>query len=160
MVIGPGCLMYGVIISYEGKPELRSVDNAHTFVMERFRGGLSSLEPVEFQGSCDLTLDNRKFSGNALRCKRNCFLYHGTILYDFPLQTLSKYLGTPPRQPEYRKGRDHSNFVRNFPASGMALRETISNAWNVSDVRKPWPKDAVAQLVQGKYSLSSWNRRL
>lgn len=160
VVAGPGCLMYAMILSYHNKPDLRTVDNAHAYVMQRLQSGLSQLESrIEFRGACDLTLDGRKFSGNALRCKRNCFLYHGTVLYDFPLEKISKYLGTPPRQPDYREGRAHDAFVRNFPATSKGLREVIKDAWQAKGLRQDWPVSATEQLTKAKYELSSWNLR-
>ena len=158
VVAGPGCLMYAVLVSYEGRPELRSVDTAHHYVMERMQAGLSQLhEHVEFRGSCDLTIGDRKFSGNALRCKRKFLLYHGTVLYDFPLDRISKYLATPPRQPDYREGRDHASFVTNFPADATAIKDAIRGAWKAKVVADTWPEQATADLVRQRYSRATWN---
>ena len=158
VVAGPGCLMYAVLIGYEEKRELRSVDVAHQFVMQRMREGLRTLsEDVEFRGSCDLAIGELKFSGNALRCKRNFFLYHGTVLYDFPLDRISRYLQTPPRQPDYRRGRSHQEFVRNFPSDAVAIRKAIRDAWLATEVQTEWPRDAVTALVEQRYAKSAWN---
>ena len=160
VVAGPGCLMYALLIRYSDKQDLRSVDNAHGYVMQRMVEGLRDLDRrVEFSGSCDLTLENRKFSGNALRCKRNCFLYHGTLLYNFELPRISKYLGTPPRQPDYREDRDHDSFVRNFSVSSDALRAAICQAWQPAGVRTDWPRQETENLVQTKYQCRAWNLR-
>ena len=161
VVAGPGCLMYALLFSFQNTPEVRTVDAAHALVMRRLCEGLRRLDPqVEFQGLCDLTLDNRKFSGNALRCKRDSLLYHGTVLYDFPLQKISKYLRSPPREPDYRQGREHDLFVRNFPATGHQLRDMIRTAWSAVNVCDDWPESRTDQLVKTKYARSSWNRRL
>lgn len=158
VVAGPGCLMYALVISYQEMPELRVVDEAHRYVMDSMSKGLSELNPqVTFRGSCDLTIDDRKFSGNALRCKRNCFLYHGTVLYDFSLERISKYLATPPRQPDYRDGRSHGAFVRNFPATPSDLRRVIRNAWGATETQDSWPVVHTAALAKQRYSDQQWN---
>jgi len=158
VVAGPGCLMYAVLIDCEAKPELRVVDAAHRYVMERMRDALRTLNvPVKFRGSCDLAIGERKFSGNALRCKRNFFLYHGTVLYDFPLERISKYLLTPPHQPDYRDGRSHQDFVRNFPADLTSIQSAIRKTWAATKVQTDWPNATVAELVEQRYSQSSWN---
>src|SRR5580698_6741719 len=33
IVAGPGCLMYSLVLSYENRPHLRSLDTAHRFVL-------------------------------------------------------------------------------------------------------------------------------
>lgn len=160
VVAGPGCLMYGLVIHYHNMPEVQVVDAAHARVMQTMRDSLQALHAqVEFLGTCDLTIEGRKFSGNALRCKRYGLLYHGTVLYDFPLQKISKYLRTPPRQPEYRQSRDHGSFVRNFPATAQQLRDVLQSAWSAQDTRHDWPMSQTQELVSSKYSCDSWNRR-
>ena len=150
--------MYAVLIAYEQKPELRAVDAAHQFVMQRMRDGLRTLsEDVEFRGSCDLAMGELKFSGNALRCKRGFFLYHGTVLYDFPLERISRYLLTPPRQPDYRHGRSHQKFVRNFPSDAVSIRKAIRDAWLAIEVQTEWPRETVGTLVEQRYSKPTWN---
>ncbi len=161
VVAGPGCLMYSVVLSYERHPSLHLLDQAHAFVLDTLVRALSTLAPgVERLGTSDLTRNRLKFSGNSLRCKRDFLLYHGTILYQFPLGLISRCLGVPPRQPQYRQGRSHERFVDNFPATRQELNAAITQAWSVCAVLDHWPAARVAQLVQQRYSQASWNERL
>jgi lipoate-protein ligase A len=161
VVAGPGCLMYSLVLSTELHPELRSVDQAHRFVMQRLLSGLAKLDPrARHQGTCDLTLEDRKFSGNSLRCKRRNILYHGTVLYDFPLETISEWLATPPRQPDYRAGREHQTFLTNFAHPAGDIRAAVIEAWNASRRIEGWPQVQTEQLVERVYSQDSWNFRL
>ncbi len=77
-------------------------------------------------GISDLVLGDRKFSGNSLRCKRDHFLYHGTLLYQFPLEQIGELLKMPARQPNYRQGRPHGEFVMNLPLDAT-IAETITH---------------------------------
>lgn len=72
----------------------------------------------------------RKFSGNAQRWLRNAFLHHGTILYDFDLDRITRYLKLPSRQPDYRQGRPHAEFVTNLARSRESLVRSLSDGWN------------------------------
>src|SRR5262245_48216545 len=57
IVAGPGCLMYAVVLSYELHPELRAIDVAHQFVMNKLCDGLRPLVPeIVHQGTCDLAV--------------------------------------------------------------------------------------------------------
>lgn len=163
VVGGPGCLMYAVILPYEGNPQLRQLDLCHQFVMTRLReaanAAMNSQEgapQIGLQGICDLTLGGRKFSGNSLRCRRTHFLYHGTVLYDFDLTIISELLGTPTRMPDYRESRDHAEFVTNFPSTAAKLREAIAQAWQATQPANDWPREEVRRLVHEKYTQADW----
>ncbi len=160
VVAGPGCLMYAVVLSYQLRPELRMLDETHRFVLETLVRGLRPLLPgVSRQGTSDLTLGPQKFSGNSLRCRRNALLYHGTLLYDFPLEVVSQYLKMPPRQPDYRLDRDHREFITNLPLSGEELRSAVIGAWGAPDARTDCPREQVAAAVVERYGQQDWNRR-
>jgi lipoate-protein ligase A len=160
IVAGPGCLMYALVLSYELRPQLRSLDAAHRFVLEQLAAAMTGLVAgVERQGTSDLAVEDRKFSGNSARCKRDFMLYHGTLLYDFPLALVGRYLAEPPRQPAYRHGRPHAAFVRNLPAEGAVLRAALRAAWDAQAPLDDWPRERVARLVAEKYSRDEWNRQ-
>jgi lipoate---protein ligase len=160
IVSGPGCLMYSVILSHASHPELRSIDEAHALVLGTLASGLGQFSPgIARRGVSDLAIGERKFSGNSLRVKRTHLLYHGTLLYDFPLDVVSRYLIEPPRQPEYRLRRPHASFVTNLPASGEELRRAVIEAWGAEAERQIWPEQRVAELVAEKYSQDAWNLR-
>ncbi len=94
VVIGPGCLMYALVLSLRLRPELQAVTLAHQRVLTTLAGALAPLVPgVRCRGTSDLALDQtgpaqdpRKISGNSLRLKRDHLLYHGTLLYAFGLE--------------------------------------------------------------------------
>ncbi|MCE9527545.1 MAG: hypothetical protein K8R36_15995 [Planctomycetales bacterium] len=160
IVTGPGCLMYAVVLSYEIHPELRSLDLAHCFVLSRLREALLPLVAgVQIRGTSDLAVGDHKFSGNSLRCKRNHLLYHGTLLYNFDLTLVDKYLGTAPRQPAYRKERTHGQFVTNISLSPAAMKRAIVTAFGALQPLPAWPQDLVKRLVTERYSQESWNLR-
>jgi lipoate-protein ligase A len=161
IVTGPGCLMYAVILSYEKHPALRMIERAHQFVLGVTAKAISRVAAdVEMLGTSDLTLQQKKFSGNSLRCKRHHFLYHGTLLYAFPLRLISACLGNPPRQPDYREQRDHASFVRNLPVTADQLRRALCDEWNAVDSRTDWPRPRTEALVAQRYSRDQWNLRL
>ncbi len=153
VVAGPGCLMYALVLSYRQRPQLRAIDHAHRAVLGTTAAALDRLAPgVQCAGTSDLALAGRKFSGNSARCRREHLLYHGTLLYDFPLDRIEQCLKMPPRTPDYRAGRPHGSFVVNLPLRADAIRQALIEAW---DARRPcerWPRDRMLQLVAEKYS--------
>lgn len=146
IVAGPGCLMYSLLLSLEKRPALRSIDATHAWVMQRVCQAVSRVVPnVQFRGTCDLTLRDRKFSGNAVRYKRNWLLYHGTLLYRFPLEIIPQYLEMPPRQPAYRESRGHADFLVNLDCEPGPLRQAFSNVWQAD---QPWTSHQHAVTLQ------------
>jgi lipoate---protein ligase len=135
VLIGPGCLMYAVVLDLQTRPELAAIDRAHQFVLGKMLAALRPLAPnIEIAGTSDLVLagdPSHKFSGNALRLKRTHLLYHGTLLYDFDLALVERLLTTPVRQPTYRAERSHREFLTNFPASRNEIEAAIRRGWEV-----------------------------
>ena len=129
--------MYALVLSLQQRPALRAVDRAHGFVLDAAAGALSKLAAgLSRRGISDLAVgsEGRKFSGNSLRMKRRHLLYHGTLLYDFPLEMIAECLRRPPREPAYRNGRPHAAFVANLPLDRAAIRHALIAAW---DARGP-----------------------
>jgi lipoate-protein ligase A len=158
VVVGPGCLMYSVVLRYAGREHLRLIDEAHRHVLGVIRAALRPVAgTVEHLGMCDLAIGGRKFSGNALRCKRDHLLYHGTLLYDFDLSLISRLLKMPPRQPAYRDGRSHGGFVMNIAADSATLREALAAGFVADQLLADWPVDLTRQLAKDRYSQRSWN---
>jgi lipoate---protein ligase len=164
VVIGPGALNVAVVLPTVAAPELGAVDTAQAFVLGRIAGALRKLGPaVEVLGSGDLTLGARKFSGSAQRRLRRHVLVHATILYGFPLDRIARYLGTPRRQPAYREGRSHEEFVTNLDLTRGQIVGAIRGAWlseDRPDEEAPVPEDLVAELVETKFGDAGWIERL
>jgi lipoate-protein ligase A len=103
---------------------------------------------------------SRKFSGNSMRCRHKHFLYHGTLLYDFPLEMISRCLKSPPRMPDYRGGREHTAFVANLPVPAESIRQALISAWNAIEPCDNWPRELASRLVNEKYGNPQWNELL
>lgn len=136
VLLGPGCLNFSLVVRPQGRPEWKTVGRTYAHVLGRhaqvFRRLLSGR--VEAQGISDLTLDGRKFSGNAQRRRREAILFHGTFLLQFDIPRMARYLPPPPRQPRYRAGRSHEAFLSNARIASADLKEALRRAWGASDV--------------------------
>jgi lipoate---protein ligase len=163
IVAGPGCLMYAVVLSYRLRPALRSIDESHQFVLNSIVDSLNRQlknGAAIRAGTSDLAIGDRKFSGNALRCRRHFMLYHGTLLYNFPLPLISKYQLLPARQPKYREQRSHDDFVMNLPLACESIRAALVDAFAARESGESIPNDWVERLVAEKYTQVEWNNRL
>ncbi len=158
VVTGPGCLMYALVLGLARYPALRMVDQAHRFVLGRIAQALAPLvDDVALRGTSDLAAGALKFSGNSIRVKRNHLLYHGTLLYDFPLELIGACLRRPPRQPDYRRGRPHGEFVTNLPLDRGTLRQALIAAFHAVRPVADWPRRRTARLVDRRYGRDAWH---
>jgi lipoate-protein ligase A len=159
VVAGPGCLMYAVVLSYARRPALKFIDYTHRFVLEQIASAVRQQIPeVRLAGISDLAWRDRKISGNSVRCKRSHLLYHGTLLYNFPLDLLETCLRTPPRQPDYRRQREHIDFVTNIPLDVDLFVQSLVNQWQATPSTN-WPRERVKKLVAETYGRDEWNMR-
>lgn len=159
VLAGPGCLMYAVLLDYQKRPELRMLDVAHRFVMSKMKKAVQSLNvDVSMEGTCDLVFNQRKVSGNALRCKRNFMVYHGTFLTGLSIEKISNCLKAPVRQPDYREQRTHDEFLGQLPVSSEQLRDAVIQEWAATETVSSWPRAMTTDLAETKYLDSSWTR--
>jgi len=156
---GPGCLNYTLILKTTPEGPLSNIRSTNVYVMERQRAALEKAlgKEVRVQGHTDLTVGDLKFSGNAQRRKKNRLLFHGTFLIDFDLSQIARFLKVPGKQPAYRKGRPHKEFVTNLGVSASRVKETVAKAWHAEDGLERWPEKRMAQLVAERYSRKDWN---
>lgn len=78
------------------------------------------------RGTSDVAVGDRKISGNAQARRWKALLVHGTLLVEFDVDLAGQVLLHPPREPEYRQGRSHREFLVTLRALGVhADRATI-----------------------------------
>ena len=160
VLLGPGCLCYSLVLSYERSPALREVRPSFAWILERICEALLDIEPsIERAGTSDLAIRGRKFSGNAQQRKRAYLLHHGTILYDFDIERIGRYVRMPARQPEYRSGREHPAFLMNLPASAQEIDASLRRAWQASPVNLMYAQEQSRELARTKYANRDWIHR-
>ena len=81
------------------------------------------------EGTSDVAVGDRKISGNAQARRWKAVLVHGTLLVDFDHELADAVLKHPPREPAYRRGRSHRDFLVTLRALGVeADRAAIERA--------------------------------
>jgi lipoate-protein ligase A len=160
VLLGPGCLLYSLILSFDLHPALNDVTHSYAYILDRVRAPLLGAVPgLVREGTSDLAVAGRKCSGNAQQRKSTHLLHHGTLLYAFPLELIGRYLRQPERQPEYRQKREHAEFVTNLPVTRTELEEGLCAAWQADAVLTEWPAERVGTLAEEKYRREEWIRR-
>ncbi len=179
---GPGCLNYSLVLNIDETRPLHSITSANSYIMgrntkaveackgipswsERKHLGITLDPMVEVRGHTDLALvtyrclrvTSLKFSGNAQRRKKHFLLFHGTFLLNFDLQLVEKYLRMPSKEPDYREGRSHKEFLMNLELPAKKVKDALREAWGASGALEVVPRDAIALLARDKYVTKEWN---
>ena len=105
VLLGPGCLNFALVLLFERDRRLLSVQESFNYVLSAIISNIPQLVSARQAGACDLVLGDRKFSGNCQRRQRTHLLHHGTILLNFAVSAVSRYVREPRRQPPHRQCR-------------------------------------------------------
>jgi lipoate-protein ligase A len=158
VLLGPGCQVYSFVLAYDRTAELAGVAPSYTWALGRIVAALA-IPGAAPAGTSDLAIGGRKFSGNSQQRKRHHLLHHGTLLYDFDLASIGRYLQPPPRQPVYRQGRPHEAFLCNLGLSAAELKDRLRRHWQAMEIVPSLPLQKVQQLLAEKYALAEWAKR-
>jgi len=126
VLVGPGCLNYALLLSLEARPQLHDVRQSFCLLL----GSLAAALNLQVRGLSDLARGDRKVSGNAQRRTRHVLLHHGTLLNNFDLSIIGRYLREPVRQPDYRCGRTHEAFLQNLQLDPSELQHRVISAFS------------------------------
>ncbi len=83
-----------------------------------------SLQGLEPAGISDIALGGRKILGCSMFKSRRLYFYQGSLLLNPDLARIAAYLTHPSREPGYRHGRTHSDFLTSLWQSGYPLPMT------------------------------------
>lgn len=121
---------------------------------------------AEKTGRNDLTVDGRKFSGNAFRLLKESALHHGTLLIDSDMGQVSRYL-TPDQDKLKAKGvKSVASRVVNLSALGdvtvqsmtAAMTEAFQKEYGAAEIRPAQSAELpVMEALLKKYRSWDWN---
>jgi lipoate-protein ligase A len=142
---GGGCAVFldpgNIIVSVVWPlPGLGGIKKAFDDISRALIKGLAEagLSGVTQEGVSDLVLDGRKIGGSCIYRSRDLLYYSTTLLIDPDLGLVERYLKHPPREPDYRDGRSHSDFMGSIAESlGMAGAERLVHSLEAKCENEP-----------------------
>lgn len=79
------------------------------------------IENIGQKGISDVTIGNKKIVGSSIYRRKNVVFYHAVINLKESIDIISKYIKHPQKEPDYRKGRDHKEFVTSISQEGYDI---------------------------------------
>jgi lipoate---protein ligase len=114
----------------------------------------------------DITVDNKKVSGNAQTRKNNTLLQHGTILLDVNVEKMFSLLKVPSEKIKDKMISDAKQRVmglnRSFEEIAYSLKKSFAQKFDaqmISDSLTEREIENTEQLATEKYSSIRWNLR-
>ena len=136
---GKGCLNYTFILSKESRKEVRDLKKSYHYILGKVVEAFSSIGvETDYFPVSDIALkhNHKKISGNAQKRGRHFIMHHGTVLLDFDLSLIDKYLKMPKDIPEYRQKRGHLDFVTNSGVPSGRFKDALKAAFGVTEEMK------------------------
>jgi len=125
VVLDPGNLVVSLAAPREG---VGGVTSAFREATAWVVAGLAAagFPGVRGDGVSDLVRGDRKVGGSCIYRTRGLVYYSTTLLTAPDLELIHRYLPHPPREPEYRRGRAHRDFLGALPGlEADALRAAL-----------------------------------
>jgi lipoate-protein ligase A len=116
--LDPGTLIVSMALPARGFAGIQGLFNRcnHHLIQGLAAFGLTGIYQ---DGISDLVLADRKVGGTSLYRSKNLAYYTASVVVSADLDAMHRYLKHPPREPAYRRHRDHREFVmrldRAFP---------------------------------------------
>jgi lipoate-protein ligase A len=73
------------------------------------------------KGISDIAIGEKKILGSSIYRKKNMVFYHAVLNISETPEFIGRYLKHPVREPEYRIGRKHEDFVTSIHLAGYPL---------------------------------------
>ncbi len=119
-------LSYSLTCPAPGLPDIRAIFQVGARLLVETLGELG-LQAVA-RGTSDVAVGHRKVSGNAMARRWGGLLLHGTLVWDLDLDLVEACLRHPPREPDYRQGRSHRDFITTLRGLGVEGRPQLEEA--------------------------------
>ncbi|MCE5322041.1 lipoate--protein ligase family protein [bacterium] len=105
----PGVFNYSYTAPSGGRMDMDRVfrQGADLIIKVLARFGVNAWQ----RGVSDVAVGELKVSGNAQARKWKSILLHGTLLVDIDRKLMEDVLKYPSKEPDYRDGRSHSDFI-------------------------------------------------
>ena len=92
-------------------------------INDKIMKALSELgvQNLSMKGISDISIGNKKILGSSIYLRKNTVFYHAVLNISESVDVMSKYLKHPTKEPDYRKGRSHKEFVTSLLSEGYTI---------------------------------------
>lgn len=90
------------------------------------------------RGISDISIDHKKILGSSIYRTTEKMFYHAVLNISENIDTISKYIAHPAKEPDYRQGRTHKEFVTSLSEAGYTLSHNLLTQAITNSLRAPF----------------------
>ena len=119
VMLTPNNLIISAVITDESVMKPKDVFNRFN---DLIIAAIEKNHTVQFstRGISDIALGEKKILGSSMYRGQGKLFYHAVLNFNEPSTTFQKYLKHPSKEPDYRKGRMHHEFVTSLKETGYS----------------------------------------
>jgi lipoate---protein ligase len=117
VMLTPNNLIISVVFPNTKPLESKNIfNNINSLIISALKeAGINNLS---LMGISDIAISGKKILGSAIYKNKEKLLYHAVLNIGEPALTFEKYLKHPVKEPDYRNGRKHIDFVTSLKENG------------------------------------------
>ena len=106
-----------------GKSYFKDYNNKFISVLESF-----GIRNLGYKGISDITINDLKILGSSIYQNKHVVFYHAVLNVCESVLMIDRYLKHPVREPDYRKNRNHKDFITSIAQERYNI--------NINEIRK------------------------
>jgi len=120
VILTPNMLVISVVF------RVPTLQNPKPYFVKINSGIISALEKqgvtgLNQKGISDIAIYDKKILGSSIYRTTEKMFYHAVLNISESIDTISKYIAHPAKEPDYRQGRSHKEFVTSLQEAGHEL---------------------------------------
>ena len=136
VVLTPNNLVISVV--FTGKKILQPKEvfrNINLLIISALKK--EGINGLSLMGISDIAISEKKILGSTIYKNKDKLLYHAVLNLGEPASTFEKYLKHPVKEPDYRNGRKHIDFVSSLKDNGYSgsyknMAQNISHCFKLN----------------------------
>jgi lipoate-protein ligase A len=120
VLLTPNTIVIGIALSTETlkNPQVyfRKINESIIAVLAK-----KGVENLLQKGISDIAIGEKKILGSSIYRRPNRVFYHAVLNVAEDINIIAKYIRHPAKEPDYRKGRPHSEFVTSLWSEGFNI---------------------------------------
>jgi len=116
VLISPKTLIISVKINRNGKTPHSYFRIINSKIINHLKS--VGIKNLYHKGISDITIGNKKILGSSIYSSNNIVFYHAVLNVCESITNIASYLKHPGREPDYRMGKKHEDFVTSIKQEG------------------------------------------
>lgn len=123
VILSPKTLVISTVVYSEkfAAPKIY-FDTANNFIISVLAG--LGIRDLRLKGISDIAIGEKKILGSSIYRRNNRNFYHAVLNLGEKVEIIEKYIAHPRKEPDYRLGRPHRDFVTSLCQEGYDIEVT------------------------------------